>query len=467
MYLSKYILSIILLLSSILIYIGLQFFPGSSIIYIIFSLVFFFYVCHSFLSRDIIFFHCFLSTYLFLGFIVKLFFVEFFLDGKYPEINYLIFSFTEENYNKALIVTSASIMGFLISSLIAKKINLFFITPLNTNGFDYFYKKYRNLILLIFFVFVFFFYFINFEFSIFQKGIISNEPKIIILIFKFLIMLVIPSIISIFLFHELKNKHNLSYLYFILICIDSFLSNLSIISRAMIFNMYGILLGIFYSLKNELFKKKIFMALVSLIFFFISLSAVNITREIIYKNDKIVISNIKDIKQVHSKYNHLKELIIKRFVGIDAVLALTDLDNLNMSMFFDSLSEKFTPDKLSFREQIFKEELIDNQIIENKNTYFIKTIGIVGFFYYSGSYIFVFAMSLIFGLIFSIFEKILRHIFTNNLIFVSIISQIIAYRITHFGYLPINSVIFLSAIILNIVFFIIFYKLLNYIRYKK
>ena len=75
-------------------------------------------------------------------------------------------------------------------------------------------------------------------------------------------------------------------------------------------------------------------------------------------------------------------------------------------------------------------------------------------------------MSFIFGLIFSTFEKILRKIFEYNMVFVSVISQIIAYRIIHFGYMQINSLFFFLAIILNIVFFIFIYKLLNNIRYK-
>jgi hypothetical protein len=467
MYLNKSVLIFITFTTSILIYLGLQFFPGNSMIYIIFSSISFLYIYYSFFSKDIIFFNCFLSIYLFLGFTLKLFFVEFFLEGKFTEINHSNFIFDEKNYNEALIITSLALLGFISSFFVAKKIRLASFKPLDTSGFDFFYNRYKKSFLSLFFISVFLFYIVNFYFSIFQKGVISNEPKLLILFFKFSIILIIPSVIAILLFHELKNKYNLGYFYFVLICFESFFSNLSIMSRAMIFNMAGLLLGIFYSFKEKFFSKKIIMILVTFIFFFISLYIVNITREFIYKDNKIRIDNIVDIKRANSEnFNEVKNLIIKRFVGIDSVIALTQVKNLNMETFFNSLNDEFDTNELSYRDKIFNEKFSDNQIIKNKNIYLIKTVGIIGFFYYSGSYIFVFVMSFIFGLIFSTFEKILRKIFEYNMVFVSVISQIIAYRIIHFGYMPINSLFFFLAIILNIVFFIFIYKLLNNIRYK-
>ena len=54
-------------------------------------------------------------------------------------------------------------------------------------------------------------------------------------------------------------------------------------------------------------------------------------------------------------------------------------------------------------------------------------------------------------------EKIISKMLCQNIIFESLISQVLAYRLLNFGYVPSNSYLILMAIIINIVIIYIIY----------
>ena len=89
--------------------------------------------------------------------------------------------------------------------------------------------------------------------------------------------------------------------------------------------------------------------------------------------------------------------------------------------------------------------------------YGITTPGIVAFLYYTGSKVFV--TSVIFLITISIF--FLRDIFLSCLttIFLcSLLSQVLAYRLIHFGYMPQNTYLLLSSILITLIGLIILEK---------
>ena len=85
----------------------------------------------------------------------------------------------------------------------------------------------------------------------------------------------------------------------------------------------------------------------------------------------------------------------------------------------------------------------------NPVTYGIKTPGIVSFLYFTGSKLFVFVLAYLIVLIFILLEKYLLKILLNP-IFCSLIMQVIAYRLIHFGYLPAQSYLLFGSIFLTI-----------------
>ncbi len=450
----------ILILSLLFIFSGSFFYPGTKTLYILFSIIIFAFIYYSFFISNFYFFNFFLSIYFFLGFWLKLFFVEFFFNGKYPEINSDIIKLNEYNYDLTITIISISIFGFFLGSFISKKININVFKSINILPFDLFYQKYRISIILLFFVFIVGIYITNFFYSIHQKGIISEQNYFVTNLFKTFIVLLIPLIISVLAYHEIRLKKNLSYNFLFLINFDLFLSSVSTISRAMFFNFLGIFFGIFiflkkFNIKNFYFKIFSF-TLTAIILFLISFYIVNLSRDIKYQKkdftSEVIINNYSQSKE------NFKHVILKRFVGIDGILALTTLNNLSFKTFKKSLKEKFNQKDVTFRDKLFNEKYTDNQILNNQSVYRIKTIGIVGFLYYSGSYFFVFFSSLLIGLFFCYLEKVIKKLFCDNLIFTSVISHIIVYRLIHFGYLPINSIKFFISIFLIIILFILFYK---------
>ena len=136
-----------------------------------------------------------------------------------------------------------------------------------------------------------------------------------------------------------------------------------------------------------------------------------------------------------------------RIFGIDSLMAIVAYEKKNFTLFKLSLEEKFNPGISSFFDTI----RLQNNLNENTNNLTLPSI--VGFLYYSGSYLFVLFSSILIMLICSLIEKF--NIYLNNNIYLSaLIGQLIAYRLWHFGYAPLNSYKYFLSIILSI--FIIF-----------
>ena len=83
---------------------------------------------------------------------VKTFFVEFFFNGKYPEINSDIIKLNEYNYDLTITIISISIFGFFLGSFISKKLILMYLNLLIFCHLIYFIK---NIGLVLFYYFLF------------------------------------------------------------------------------------------------------------------------------------------------------------------------------------------------------------------------------------------------------------------------------------------------------------------------
>jgi len=81
--------------------------------------------------------------------------------------------------------------------------------------------------------------------------------------------------------------------------------------------------------------------------------------------------------------------------------------------------------------------------------------GIITFLYYSGNLLFLFISLFVIIILCNYFEKFLKNITNNNLIFVCFISNMIATRLIHFGYAPKDTYLFITSVLLS-VFFMVF-----------
>ena len=129
--------------------------------------------------------------------------------------------------------------------------------------------------------------------------------------------------------------------------------------------------------------------------------------------------------------------------GFEAIMAVQSIENKSFSFLLSSFTNKTKPGESSFFDKIKN----DNRQKEYSNDS-ITIPGLIAFLYYSNSLIFIFTVCMILYLFFCIFEKFLLKISYNNLIFSSVMSHFIVYRLWHFGHNPSNSYLFLISILL-------------------
>ena len=144
-----------------------------------------------------------------------------------------------------------------------------------------------------------------------------------------------------------------------------------------------------------------------------------------------------------SRANQIFFSFKNRIFGVDSLMVLVGKENKSFQVVKDAFKEKFNPGKISFFDQIRSQKTKD---VNNTN---LTLPSLAGFLYYSGSKVFVFFALILIVILMNLFEK-LNILLNSNIILTSLISQLIAYRMWHFGYAPLNSYKFFVAIIISI-----------------
>ena len=244
----------------------------------------------------------------------------------------------------------------------------------------------------------------------------------------------------------------------------------------MIFNGLSLIVGLFkYEYINEknIHYKKYFKYICALfLLFIISVYSVNIIRQskgyTMAEVKKIIdIDTTKEnfifkefTEDIEKETNQILFLISGRWVGIEGLMSTYSHKEKGMELIINSLSEKFNYSN-SFYENTIKRNY-HSYSSENK-LYTVYTPGLFGYLYYSNSITFLFFSIFIIVWICYLVEILVRKLSYNNLIFCSLIGNILAYRLAHFGYMPLNSYKLLIAIIVNLIIYHIFIKfILNY-----
>ncbi len=470
--LRKIFLLFFFLLSIPLAFISLENYRGSNIYYILFSIVafvFFIYLTNkksSFLDN-------FFAIFFFLGYWVSFSIKISFYNSNFIKFSdgFGFFDFSSASFDEALLVCIISYIAIIVASKIARLIFK------NSSNFELNIKARKkiskkefniSLILLIFSILI---AFINFEFHIYQRGINfnSNLNFFIANFIKWFILIGIMFFFVHFIFFFIQKKFYPNLLIFVSIIVK-FILSLSMLSRAMIFDLSSIFWALF---KFEHKKKNMIIILVffliSLFLFFLS---INMTSKLRYNvNQKFLVSenfqktspnNNKNVQESYERITNpekkklldfYERVLISRLHGFEAVMTVVGEKNKGWTLLVNALKEK--PGKgLSFYDSLKKEY---SRVHENSNLKSITLPGIIAFLYYSGSLSFLFFSLLIIVLIFSLFEKIVIKITNGNYILASLISQIIAYRLWHFGYVPLGS----YKLILSILLFLILVIFLN------
>ena len=475
---------------------ALQNYEGQKYIYLIFSIVSIFHLLYC-LEYSSYFVDKFMAILIWLGFWFK-FSVEvgYSIWGKvhFREGSGGLFDYTGNSYDEVLIISTIAILSLILSSFLVRK---FF----NIYNFDFkkdpneFYQKNRIKIYSLYLSVVVFFGLTNFYYGFYQKGMMPNENFSIFVsyIYRWLLLFGFTSAGCVLLNFEINSStHHKKY--FLLVFIESCVSNISLISRSAIFNLSSLIIGLIFYLKKNIIKKEFFLFLIffSIIIFLISFKIIDNERKKIYYSEynNPSIENIKiaslDLNFI-PEYSKLKEglfgeilyLVCNRWVGIDALMAINSIDNeiiynlheeektrLGFELLKESFSEEFSPNRPSFYEDNFlikNKNLILNEDLSERNNIIILP-GIIAYLYISGSIFFLF-FSIIFIMFFCYFLEYLYFIFGGKNVFLcSFMGYVFASRLIHSGYLVSNNFKYIISLLINLILIVIIIKVFKHLN---
>ena len=371
------------------------------------------------------------------------------------------FNLTISNYDNSTFIIIVVFISCILTSFVKKFILKNYITnnefKLN-HKFITFYKRYKIFIYLLFCIFLIFIWITNSYNKIYSKGLVNeNVPLFIKYFYSWNLnygLAVLTSILIYIDFLIFKNKR-----IFIFGILESFFTQINIYSRSFLLYFFAYLRGFLqlHNTKNFNFSKLLAtkISLVVLIFFILSFYSANKLRNNQFYNYDKAQTSIP----LMTTFNEIFYLSINRWVGIDALLAVSQSKNLNFKFFLSALHEKRNIKEESFYNKNFFKRF-ENSKIKNKNLNLIVTPGIVAFLYYSGSAFFVFFAISILILICSYIEMLFYYFSLRNIILANIIGYALALRFIHFGYVPINTINFILSFILTLLFVSIFINLI-------
>lgn len=359
------------------------------------------------------------------------------------------FDLSVSNYDKTLIVIIFSFIAFIVGSFLRETIlnKIFHEKKFKIkNYFLLFYKKFRFYILSFFIFSLIIIYYVNFNYNFYNRGSVNeNIPIIIRYFFSWLFtygLSVATSLLIYIDYFVYKNNK-----YFLLGVFETISSNITIFSRAFFISIFAYLRGFLYVINlkkinsNTLFLKTILPILVLLFLSFhivTQLRNINFVKEEYYKPQ----TSEKTISE-------FLNLSVNRWVGIDALLSVSQNKNIGFDFFMSSLHEK-----KQFRNRSF---YIDNfyqnfKYSDKENLNVVITPGLIPFLYYTGSVTFVFISMIIIILFCSLIEKLFFLYSAKNQLLINIIGYAMAVRAAHFGYLPYNTINYLLSIFLTLLF---------------
>ena len=248
----KKIISILIILflffSAALFFFAFQNFLGNKIFYFSFTVISFFSLIYSF-RKNGFFIEKFFIIYLWLGFWLKFsLFQGLFIND--PPGGLGNFNFTKDSFSELMVISSLPFAGVTISSIILNRIS-FLHNCLNNNFLQRLYDNLRSPILISITFLILIVSVLNYKFGIYQKGLIptSELPFLISGFFKWLYLMGFGVILSLLIKYELDSKKDVQHQVYLIVILESFVSNFALLSRAMIFNVSSIFYGLFKSLK--------------------------------------------------------------------------------------------------------------------------------------------------------------------------------------------------------------------------
>lgn len=475
-------------------------YAGNGYVYVLFTIVANLILYFGF-RKNAIFFDTFIGIFFWLGFWLKLTVRVVFFGGLFnePVGN---FDGSGAAFDTALLVSSCGMLGLLSASFLREKLSCNYplkIQGIAQQGLFSVYRSHRKVILAGFVVLFFITAVTNAYFGIYQRGGITRTtlPFGLNGIYKWLLLFGLASFSALILRFEFEIKRETSFLAMFLSLLESFVSNLSLLSRGMILNSGALIYGVFVSRKFHSIKSNVQFFAVTL-FVLASLSVgslflsnyLRLSNEVkniyiiaevkapsvqipekqgntIQSNDRQSVAaqpagtrgvidqilTVKGIPLLPSIINMTLKLFVDRWVGMEGVMAVSSYSDLGLDLWKKAWKETYNENETSFYDNTFiKSPYI---IVDKTKFHFISLPGVIAFFFYPGSFLFLFAGMFVLGVIAAIIEYFVFRLGGKNVILCSLLAQVVAFRYLSFGYVPMQSYLLFGTIFLNL--FIIYF----------
>ena len=463
----RYLIFILFAVASSL---GIFNYEGNILVLLLFDLLSFVIVLNCTFKKTYLF-DLFIAFYLTMGFFLK-FNVLLFFGGDFFNILTLFSSKNEVTppiLDKALLASCVSFLAILVSSLFFRyKFNLPTPPKKSLNIIYPFYIKHRPKIILLTIFAVLLFNIANIRFGIYSKGGISQYNFVITYIFKYFLSFGFTFYLLYLLQMEIDRKKNFPVVFSGLIFFENMLSNISQMSRAMILSSMTIFIGISKHCKMKKIKLS-YKSIVSIIgiiilFFIISLHEVTSNRD-----DKFIHArspqsiNIEKVNEGEFKsflVKWSKGMLVERWVGIEGIIAVSSYPSLSWDLFKSSLHEKNIRGLSFYDANFIKSAYIDVNFSKKQ---FVTLPGFVAYFFYPGSFILLSIFIFVTVSIGYLFECFSVYISNKNYIISAFVSNLVAYRLINFGYMPMNTIQYFILILLTL---LLYYRFIDWVYFK-
>lgn len=424
-------------------------YQGAAWVYLLFT-AFSIAVLFSGFGRKAIFFDAFIGVLLFIGFWLKFSVNTAFYEGRFiTPVG--AFDGAPGSLDKALLVVCYALAAILLARFVRQR--WVFVYPdvlpqITYIGLFAFYRNFRLRFLAVFIVTVLAVCISNAWLGIYQRGLLSrvNLPFGLNGVYAWLLMFGMASVSAIILRFEFELNRERYWVAIIIGLLETALSNISLWSRGMILNGSSLLFGVAALFRRAEARLRLGLAsfvLVSFVgLFALSVLCVNWLRAHSYY-DVLPESQVTDVV-----INDSLGLFLDRWVGIEGVMSVVGADRTGWAVFGEALVERVDVDANSFYDQHFIASPYNNARDDDKH--FISLPGYIAFLFYPGSFVFLFCAVFIFSIVAALSEFFVYRVGGQNLVFCALIAQVIAFRYTSFGYVPMQSYLLFGSILLNV-----------------
>jgi hypothetical protein len=439
-------------------------YSGSWPVYLVFSLVANALLMNGF-RRRALFFDTFIGLFLWLGFWLKFSLRTAFNQAAFGDA--LAFDGSPSAFDHALIVSSCGLAALLFSSVVRER---FFVYPneapaCGTSGLLLFYRRYRLQCVSVFLAMVVLVAFSNSWLGIYQRGMVAQTvlPYGLNGVYKWLLQFGLASLSALIIRFEIELNRNLTLMAIVPALLESFLSNVSLLSRGMILNSAGLVFGglrLLLSMNVRVgFLRIVAIFIAFMALFMGSVLAVNFLRATAYEG-AVAVSSKQSAPSAATIKAMTVPLFLDRWVGIEGVVAVSLSKDLGWGLWKEAWQERFRDGELSIYDRKFIDSPYTSNV-EKPKFHFVSLPGIVAFLYFPGSLVFLFIALVFCGLLAATIEIATYHYAGQNWILCSLVAQVVAYRYAHFGYVPAQSYLLFGTLIANVAILFTFDQILR------